>query len=143
MRSILIFSAGGEDFGLPVEAVLEVRKTSELVKVPHAPDFIEGISHVRGRPVAILDLAKRLGKGAVKSGPQNRFVITKIQGNVVGLLVDSAREVLEVETKALAPVQAAGMDILDLQGRLVPILRQDDLLSETEGQDLGKEKING
>jgi len=143
MRSILIFTAGGEEFGLPVEAVLEVRKTSELVKVPHAPDFIEGISHIRGRPVAILDLAKKLGKGAVKNSAQNRFVITKSQENVVGLLVDSAREVLEVETRTLEPVQAAGMEILDLQGRLVPILRPNDLLSETEGQDLGKEKING
>jgi purine-binding chemotaxis protein CheW len=152
MRSILIFNAGSEEFGLPIEIILEVRKTSEMVKVPQAPEFIEGVSHIRGRPVAIIDLAKRLGKEETKLTPQCRFLVTSLRNVVVGLLVDSAREVIEVEEKVLKSVQEAGLpaatayvtEIMDLNGRLIPILKPDDLLSEAESVNLGKEgAVNG
>jgi purine-binding chemotaxis protein CheW len=68
--------------------------------VPGAPPFVIGIVHVRGRIVPLVDL--RLRFGLVPSPPvlENRIVVGVHGERVVGLLVDSGREVLK-----LAPSQ--------------------------------------
>ncbi|MFH1684614.1 MAG: chemotaxis protein CheW [Candidatus Margulisiibacteriota bacterium] len=139
MSKIVVFKCGNEEFGLPVEVVREVRRLAEVTPIPHALDFVEGIIHLRGHPVAIVDLAKRLGISK-KESARSRIVVAKARGTIVGLTVDSVSEVLEAPVKSFTPTPSIALpvddgyikNITDLSGRMILILDLDKILSQEE-----------
>lgn len=140
MKKIVIFKCASEEFGLYVENVLEVRRQPEVIPVPHAPEFVDGIAHVRGHPVAIIDLSKRLGLAKKDITAKSRIIIVKSKGTIVGFTADIVSEVLEIADKGIedAPKLAIPINdnyisgIIDIKGRMIIILNVDELLSSEE-----------
>jgi len=148
MKKIVVFKCGNEEFGIYVESVWEVRRVSEFIHVPHAPEFVDGISHIRGRPVAIVDLAKRLGLEKNGVSEKNRIVIVKSKGTIIGLVVDSVSEVLDVSEaniekppKIALPVNDNFItDVTDIKGRMIFVLNLDEILTSEEAEKIKKIK---
>lgn len=144
MNQIVVFKCGNEEFGLPIEAVREVRRLAEVIPVPHAPEFVEGVVHLRGHPVAIIDLAKRLGIPKKERSEKSRFIIAKSHGTIVGLTVDLVSEVLEAPEKSIEPTPGVALPIddgyikkiTDLKGRMILILDLDEILTHEEAQHI-------
>jgi len=51
-----VFSAGKEEYAIPIDIVKEVVKYSEPAAIPQMPSFIIGMSNVRGNIYGVLDL---------------------------------------------------------------------------------------
>jgi purine-binding chemotaxis protein CheW len=68
-----------------------------VTPLPGAPRLIEGVIDLRGSMVPVVDLARALGLGAMKTGLRARIAITEVDGLVMGLAVDAAVEVLPVD----------------------------------------------
>ena len=45
---ILQFAIGGEKYGIPLERVQQVVPVSEIMPLPEVPEFVAGITNVRG-----------------------------------------------------------------------------------------------
>jgi purine-binding chemotaxis protein CheW len=90
------FRVGRETFGVPIARVHEIVRVPEITVVPDAPEFIEGVINLRGRIISVIDLRKFFG--AKESGPskKNRILVVEIAEKMVGLIVDSASEVLKI-----------------------------------------------
>ncbi len=90
------FRIGRETFGLPISIVREIIRVPEITAVPDAPDYVEGVINLRGRIIPVLDLRKRFGETQIQSDKKNRVVVVELERRAVGLIVNSASEVLRI-----------------------------------------------
>jgi purine-binding chemotaxis protein CheW len=90
------FRVGRETFGVPIAMVREIVRLPEITAVPNAADFIEGVINLRGKIVPVVDLRKRFNDAAPESGKKSRILVAEVDGQSVGLIVNSASEVLKI-----------------------------------------------
>jgi purine-binding chemotaxis protein CheW len=93
---IVGFRIGRETFGLPISIVREIVRVPEITSVPNAPDYIEGVINLRGRIIPIVDLRKRFGEKSFEPDKKNRIVVVELETRAIGLIVNSASEVLRI-----------------------------------------------
>ena len=89
----VIFCLRGTAFSLPVRVVRSVLRMPELHPLPQAPSYIKGLMTIRGRTLAVVDLAQRLSLPAAVPTPHSRIMIVRVCGLWVGLLVDHVEAV--------------------------------------------------
>jgi purine-binding chemotaxis protein CheW len=95
-ESWVTFSLAGEIYSLPVSHVQEILRITTITRVPHAPGPVRGITNLRGRVLAVVDLRVRLGLPAAEISPDSRILVAEARGRSIGLLVDAARHVLKL-----------------------------------------------
>ncbi|MCY4754217.1 chemotaxis protein CheW [Pelomonas aquatica] len=101
-RQFLTFRIGEEEYGLDILRVQEIRSYEAPTRVANAPAFVKGVVNLRGVIVPILDLRLRLGQ----AGEYNAFtvvVVLNVAGRVVGIVVDSVSDVLELSAEEIKP----------------------------------------
>ena len=86
-----------------VEEVVRMRRTTP---VPHAPDYLMGVMNLRGKIVSVIDLARKLDLGATEPCEDSRVYIVRDRSELVGLLVERAADVIELDGGALEPSPA-------------------------------------
>ena len=100
---IVGFRIGRETFGVPISLVHEIVRPPEITNVPHAPEYVEGVMNLRGRIVPVIDLRRRFGGAAIANGRKNRVLVVDVESRAVGLIVDSASEVLKISDAQIEP----------------------------------------
>jgi len=90
------FRIGRETFGLPIAMVREIIRVPDITAVPNAPDYIEGVINLRGRIIPVVDLRKRFGEKSFEPDKKNRVVVVELERRAIGLIVNSASEVLRI-----------------------------------------------
>lgn len=90
------FRIGRETFGLPISIVREIIRVPEITAVPDAPDYVEGVINLRGRIIPVVDLRKRFGEKLLEADKKNRVVVVELERRAIGLIVNSASEVLRI-----------------------------------------------
>lgn len=141
---IVGFRVGRETFGLPISTVREIVRVPEITSVPNAPDYIEGVINLRGRIIPVVDLRKRFGEVLPEPSRKNRIVVVELDGRVVGLMVNSASEVLRIPPSEIeAPhnvFQEGELNYITgvgkLKGRLVILLDLNRILQRGDLQQL-------
>lgn len=93
---IVGFRIGKETFGVPISLVHEIVRVPEITAVPEAPACVEGVINLRGRIISVVDLRKRFGEKEISRHKKNRILVAEVEGKLVGLIVDSASEVLKI-----------------------------------------------
>ncbi len=86
-----------EVYGINVMQVQEVLREIEVAPVPGAPDYVTGIINLRGNIVSVIDARRRFGLPPVDSTPLTRIVVIEAQHQIIGILVDSVAEVVDID----------------------------------------------
>src|SRR6202049_5303723 len=102
---IVGFGVGRETLGLPISLVREIVRVPEITPVPNAPPHIEGVINLRGKIIAVIDLGKRFGEAAIERTSKSRIVVVEMEERLVGLLVNSASEVLRLSPSEIEAPQ--------------------------------------
>ena len=92
----VLFSVGGTEYVLPAGEVIQMESYAGATPVPGAAPFVAGLVQVRGKVVPVVDLRLRFGLPPAEPSLDSRIVVVQIQERTVGLLVDSAREVIQL-----------------------------------------------
>lgn len=143
---LVTFHVGDEEFGVEILEVREINRMMEITRVPHAPEFVEGVINLRGQVIPVVDLRKRFGLQAVERDKSARIVVVELGDRVVGFLVDSVSEVLRVPRGLVEPpppivggIDAAYIEaVVKLEDRLLILLDLRKLLSRGETEELGE-----
>ena len=93
---IVGFRIGDETYGVRISAVREIVRVPAITAVPNAPDYIEGVINLRGKIIPVMDLRKRFGIKNVEPNKKNRILVVELENKVLGLIVNSASEVLKI-----------------------------------------------
>src|SRR5216684_1602840 len=138
------FRIGEETFGVRIGSVREIVRVPEITSVPSAPDLIEGVINLRGKIIPVMDLRKRFGQEEIHSDKKNRILVVELDHKLVGLIVNSASEVLKIppsDVEAPSTVFAEGESsyvtgVGKLKGRLIILLDIAKLLHRPEFKKL-------
>jgi len=90
------FRIGNETYGVRIAAVREIVRVPEITSVPNAPEAIEGVINLRGKIIPVMDLRKRFGLSEIQSDKKNRILVVELENKMLGLIVNSASEVLKI-----------------------------------------------
>ena len=94
------------EYVLPAADVLQMESFGGATKVPGAATTVAGLVQIRGRVVPVVDLRVVFGLAPISPTIDSRVVVMKTAERVVGLLVDSAREVLKIPAEDFHPPPA-------------------------------------
>ena len=141
-EQVVIFRLGKEEFGAPIASVQEiVRVPEELIRVPQAPPFVEGVINLRGSVLPVIDLRLRLGLKQVDRTDRQRIMVFLISDVRTGFIVDQVAEVLKIPKAAIeaSPQLSAQqsqllsrMANLEKQKRMVQLIDPPHLMAKKE-----------
>src|SRR6202140_5860081 len=137
---------GRETLGLPISLVREIVGVPEITPVPNAPPHIEGVINLRAKIIAVIHLGKRFGEAAIERNSKSRIVVVEMEERLVGLLVNSASEVLRLAPSEIeAPQNVFPNEDMSyvtgvgkLQDRLIILLDLNRILQRVELQRLNE-----
>jgi purine-binding chemotaxis protein CheW len=102
-QQMIIFRVGAEEFAVDILLVKEVVMMREVTPVPETDFYVEGVMNLRGSLVPVVDLRKRLRARRVVSGPDQRILIARFDGKLIGLIVDGTSEVVRISRGMIEP----------------------------------------
>lgn len=147
-KRYLTLTLGSESFAINIDVVREILDYTNITRIPQAPAFMLGVVNVRGVAVPVVDLAQRLGLGAVQRTINTRIVIIEVTHDAVttamGALADSVREVLELDDGSIAPPPQMGATgggeclrgVGSHEGRFILILNIDKVFGTDDIYDM-------
>jgi len=103
VNEFLTFRLAGEEYGIDILKVQEIRGYDAVTRIANAPAFLKGVMNLRGVIVPIVDLRLKFALGEARYDAFTVVIILNVAGRVVGAVVDSVSDVLELEEKQIKP----------------------------------------
>ncbi len=138
------FRLDNETYGINVIQIQEVIRVSDIAPVPGAPDYVLGIINLRGNVVTVIDTRKRFGLAPRDRDDNTRVVIIETGEYVMGLLVDSVAEVVDIRASEIESAPNVGNDdgarfiqgVCSRDGELLILVDLNKLLSAQEWKEV-------
>src|ERR1043166_3482190 len=97
------FRIGEETFGVRIGSVREIVRVPEITSVPNAQDTIEGVINLRGKIIPLIHRRKRSGHAEMQPDRRNRIPGRKLEGKLLGRIVNTASEVSKIPPSEIEP----------------------------------------
>ena len=112
MTQYLTFKLDEEVFALEITKVREVLDFSDVTKVPQTPAFMRGVINLRGSVVPVVDMRVKFSMAEAEATVNTCIIIVEVmmddESSVLGALVDSVQEVLELDPDQIEPPPRIG-----------------------------------
>ena len=105
IRQFVIFVCGSEVFAVDMAPVQEIIRVPEAVRVPLAPDTLEGLANLRGKVLPIISLRRLFGFDEHHNDDATRALVIDL-GQPLGFVVDRVCSVVGVEPGRIEGVGA-------------------------------------
>ena len=102
----LTFRLGSEEYGIDILRVQEIRSYEQPTRIANAPTFLKGVVNLRGVIVPIIDLRLKLGCDTAEYNDFTVVIVLNVRGRVVGAVVDSVSDVIELKKDEVKPAPA-------------------------------------
>lgn len=107
----LTFRLGAEEYGIDILRVQEIRSYEAPTRIANVPEFIKGVVNLRGVIVPIVDLRLKLGCPSAEYNTFTVVVVLNVRGRVVGAVVDSVSDVLELQKDHIKPAPSLASSV--------------------------------
>ena len=139
-KEFLTFRIAQEEYGIDILKVREIRRYEPPTRIARTPAFIKGVVNLRGTNVPIVDLRLKFGCDSAEYNSFTVVIVLNINGRVVGAVVDSVSDVLELPGEAVRPTpdMDASVDthyitgIASLQERMLILLDIEALMGSSD-----------
>ncbi|HEY3808632.1 MAG TPA: chemotaxis protein CheW [Steroidobacteraceae bacterium] len=137
----LTFVCGGEEYGVEILRVQEIKGWEHVTRVPYAPPYVLGVMNLRGMIVPVIDLRTRLNLEQRKFDASTVVIVVRVQSTrgekTVGIVVDAVSEVYSVQAESIKPVPELGgiagdscvKGIATVEGKMVMLLDINSLVA--------------
>ncbi|MCQ1535961.1 purine-binding chemotaxis protein CheW [Methanosarcina sp. KYL-1] len=149
---LVVFELSGEEFGVDIMQVSEILPSPKITRIPQAPECVNGLINLRGKIVVVIDLNTRLGFSPKESDELSRIVIVEVGDTIIGMLVNSVRQVMRLPLLCIEPTpemikSKINSEYLNGVGkvgdRLLILLNLAKVLGEEEVDELGQLASSG
>ena len=113
----LTFMLAGEEYGVDILRVQEIRGWEKATRIPNTPPYVRGVINLRGTIVPILDLRERFNLEVVDYGRTTVVVVLRVENGetsrVMGIVVDAVSDVYNIDAEDLKPAPdfGTGLDV--------------------------------
>ena len=141
-REYLTFRLDQEEYGIDILKVQEIRGYEKPTRIANAPDFIKGVVNLRGTIVPIVDMRLKFNCSKAEYNSFTVVIILNLRSRIVGIVVDSVSDVMELAANAIKPApdldtsidSSAVMGLGSIGDRMLILLDIEKLMS---GMDMG------
>lgn len=139
-REVLVFVLGGEEYGVDILKVQEIRGYEKVTPIPAAPAFLKGVVNLRGIIVPVIDMRIKFGMPEPRYDSFTVVIILRVARRAIGVVVDGVSDVVRLapsEVKA-APGLGSIVDsgflagLATQGGRMILLLDIEKFLSSGE-----------
>lgn len=145
-EQLVVFGLGDGMYGVSVEKVEAIIKMQPITRVPKTPNFIRGVTNLRGAVLPVIDLNLRLGRLQTADDNETRIIVVRSSLGLAGLVVDRVDSVRQVPASLIEPPPpmtrsahaAYFRGVARLEDHLVLLLDLDPLLQTVGSRGIGK-----
>ena len=138
------FQLEDETYGIDVMQIREVLRSADISPVPGAPAFVLGIINLRGNVVTVIDTRVRFGLPSAEIDDLSRIIVIESEAQVVGILVDSVAEVVDLHLSEIDSAPNVGNEessryiqgVANFDNNLLIVVDLNKLLSEQEWAEM-------
>ena len=139
-QEYLVFTLGTEEYGIDILKVQEIRSYETVTRIANAPDFLKGVTNLRGVIVPIVDLRLKFKLGNVRYDHQTVVIILNVAGRVVGIVVDGVSDVLTLTVDDIKPAPEFGVSVSNehltglgsVEGRMLILIDIERMMTSPE-----------
>lgn len=139
-NKLIVFRLENEEYALSVQNVGSIERILPITRVPSTPPFVKGVINLRGVVTPVIDLKRRFHEEDTEFTNQTRIIIINYKDITVGIIVDSANDVVDIdESQIEPPPEVVGMvevdyitGVVKLNNRLLILLDLEKILSKEE-----------
>ena len=139
-EEFLTFALGGEEYGVDILKVQEIRGYDTVTRLPDAPDYIKGVVNLRGTIVPVIDMRLKFRMADAAYTALTVMIVLNVADRVIGMVVDSVSDVVRLPAEQVrpAPEFGGGIDRQYLTGigtldeRMLILLDIERLMTSTE-----------
>ncbi|AUU90347.1 MULTISPECIES: chemotaxis protein CheW [Enterobacteriaceae] len=102
-QEFLVFTLGDEEYGIDILKVQEIRGYDQVTRIANTPDFIKGVTNLRGVIVPIVDLRVKFCQVDVEYNDNTVVIVLNFGQRVVGIVVDGVSDVLSLAADQIRP----------------------------------------
>jgi purine-binding chemotaxis protein CheW len=107
----LTFTLEGEEYGIEILRVQEIKGISKIRPIPNSPGYVKGVMNLRGAVVPIVDLRSRFGMSEADYNQFTVIIVVSVGAKVVGLVVDAVSDVLNIGKNQVEETPEMGGEI--------------------------------
>lgn len=100
---VVAFRLGDEEYAIEITKAKEIILVDGITRVPQMPPWIEGIINLRGTVIPVIDLRQRFGLPAVGRDDHARIIVARLDGRIVGMIVDAVSRVMKIPQADIQP----------------------------------------
>jgi purine-binding chemotaxis protein CheW len=116
-REYLTFRLGSEEYGIDILKVQEIRSYEPPTKIANSPAYLKGVVNLRGVIVPIVDLRVKFNcvreDGQADIDSFTVVIVLNVKGRVVGAVVDSVSDVMQLAEQVIQPAPEMSSSIVD------------------------------
>lgn len=102
-QEFLVFTLGNEEYGIDILKVQEIRGYDQVTRIANTPNFIKGVTNLRGVIVPIIDLRIKFAQDDVEYNDNTVVIVLNFEQRVVGIVVDGVSDVLSLTAEQIRP----------------------------------------
>lgn len=104
LTRVIVFRLGEELYGMEVVHVVEIFRPERITIIPGAPQYIRGVTNLRGKIVTVIDLKSLLiGEQVEDAINHARIIVTATARDSAGLLVDAVTGIYDIRAAIIDP----------------------------------------
>lgn len=131
----LTFTVQGEEYGVDIMTVREIKGWTETTRLPNSPECMRGVMNLRGLIIPIFDLRARFSRKLTDATASHVVIILAVGNRNIGVLVDAVSDILTVSAADVKPAPEmegqANTDfitgLISIEQRLVVLLNIEHL----------------
>jgi purine-binding chemotaxis protein CheW len=112
IKQFLNFKIADEIYGIDVFQVREILEYIKITKVPQTPDYLTGVINLRGSVVPVIDMRLKFGLSKTEITVNTCIIVIEVhfddEKNIIGALVDSVQEVIELDSTQIEEAPKLG-----------------------------------
>ena len=102
-EQFLTFLMNGEEYGVDILSVQEIRSWEQATSIPNVPEYVKGVINLRGTIVPIIDLRTRFGMEQEEYSRVTVVIVLKVQTSkgerITGIVVDAVSDVYSLSSE--------------------------------------------
>lgn len=137
----LTFVCAGEEYGVDILCVQEIKGWDGVTRVPYTPPYLLGVMNLRGVIVPVIDLRRRFGVQQRAPDSSTVVIVVRVRRDhaekTAGIVVDAVSEVYSVTPENIKPTPDLGAiadgacvrGLASVDGKMVMLLDIDKLVT--------------
>ena len=122
----IVVNIGEEQYGVDISYIDNIVRMQSITRVPKVPSYLKGVINLRGVIVPVMSLRIKMGLDPDEITKDTRIIIIKTGHELVGIMVDSVKEVVNINSDEVEKVSFDNRD--EHSGYVMGVGKQDGAL---------------